>query len=126
MTIHIEPFLPEMDAEWRVIRRGADAFAEIVDNAVDQLVEEFGLPTENERLIEELSDRVADLITMGESDPGQMWGLECADCGFIAPSILRANAHSVEKSTEDESHGGWDPIQIARWTDQMEDSDVGK
>lgn len=63
---------PNITADMKVIRNGLDAFAEVLDNTVNAILdypEEFGLP--NRELTEEEHDRlsefVADLIVNGES-----------------------------------------------------------
>lgn len=40
--------------------------------------------------------------------------LECADCGFIARSIAEAEVHELQRSTEDEPHGGWDTKRLVQ------------
>lgn len=54
--------IPEIEADWKVIRRLADAIAECVDNTVNYLLEEYDLiEVEDEEVLMELTDRVMDL-----------------------------------------------------------------
>lgn len=57
--------LPEMTAEWKVIRKVADAIFEVVDNAVDTLLEKYDLDND-ERTVTALADQVLSLATTGE------------------------------------------------------------
>lgn len=54
--------LPELNSDWKVIRRLSDVIFEAVDTAVQQLVDEFDLP-DDEPTIELLTDLVYDLAT---------------------------------------------------------------
>lgn len=38
--------------------------------------------------------------------------LVCADCGYMAHTMEDAEKHEIERSTEDEPHGGWDTNRI--------------
>lgn len=58
--------LPELDADWKAIRRLSDAIAECVDNTVQQLVDEFDLP-DDEPTIDALTDYVYTLATTGSA-----------------------------------------------------------
>ena len=57
--------LPLLDADWKVIRRAADAIYEVVDNAVQVLVDEYDLP-DDEATIDLLTERVYALATTGK------------------------------------------------------------
>jgi hypothetical protein len=56
--------LPDLDADWRSIRRLADAIAECVDTTVQELIDEFDLP-DDEATINAFTDYVAALATIG-------------------------------------------------------------
>lgn len=57
--------LPELTADWKVIRRLADAIAEVADEAVQTVVDDLHLHgTEDE--LDDLLDRVISLATTGD------------------------------------------------------------
>ncbi len=62
--------LPSLTADWKAIRRLADALtdaiAECVDGTVQELVDEFDLP-DDEPTINAFTDYVYDLATRGEA-----------------------------------------------------------
>lgn len=65
-----EVVLPEpldgMTGRWKSIRRAADALAEVIDNAVNDLVEGLDIDLNDEPLMEAIYERVYSLVTKGE------------------------------------------------------------
>lgn len=64
---------PNITADMKVIRNAVDAFAEVVNNAVNAILDEhrlFGIenPDLDEAEFENLTNFVTDLITHGKSD----------------------------------------------------------
>lgn len=57
--------IPELNAEWKVVRRLADAILECIDNAVEQLADEYELP-DDEDAIGDLADRLHSLAMTGK------------------------------------------------------------
>ena len=63
------PLVPDLTADWRVVRRAADALAEVIDNAVMELLESLTISPDrlqDEDLVNELTDRMFNFVTKGE------------------------------------------------------------
>lgn len=58
--------LPDLDADWKAIRRLRDAIAECVDSTVQDLVDEYNLP-DDEPTIEAFTAYVEALATIGNT-----------------------------------------------------------
>lgn len=56
--------LPELNADWKAIRRLTDAIAECVDNTVQMLVDEYDLPDDDDS-INALTEAVYNFATKG-------------------------------------------------------------
>lgn len=61
-----DPLIPDLHPEWKAIRRLADAIAECVDNAVEDLLEGVPSALRDEDRVEELTERVYNFATKGE------------------------------------------------------------
>lgn len=61
-----EGSLSDINAEWKVIRRAADAVSEVVDNAVQDLIDEYNIPDDDEDALNALTDHIYALVTTGK------------------------------------------------------------
>lgn len=92
--------IPNLDADWKAVRRLSDAIAEAADHTVEWLMDEFNLDYDDEDAVNELTDRVITLATTGTN-----LALECSDCGLVVDTLHEARAH---EDATDPNHGGWD------------------